>query len=1276
MKTLFTIGILLAFSTLLRAQNNMYGMTPEGGINSHGIIFKVDSNGNNQTLVHKFQPNYEGVISRKSKLCLASNGKFYGMTRNGGISVLSDKSGYGVIFEFDPVTNIYTKKIDFDGLNKGRNPESSLIKASNGKLYGLTAFGGLYDKGTLFEYDPLTNTFVKKIDFDSINNGSHPYGALIEASNGKLYGLTSEGGVNNDGVLFEYNIATNILIKKVNFQSNLTGSKPKGTLMQATNGKLYGYTTAGTSNYYGGIFEYNISTSTLANKYSFGYYDGRSSYGFLTQANNGKLYGLSLLGGNNGVGVLFEFDISNYTYSKKVEFSSGSNGGYYPWGNSLMKAPNGKLYGLITYGGGLYNGVLFEYNCTTNTFTKLIDFDEYSMGKSPHGNLVQLTNNQLISTTTNGGDNGHGTIFVYDIANNTVEKKFSFGNADNGRAPVGSLVEATNGRLYGMTYDGGIHNNGILFELNPANNSFVKILAFDDTLKGGKPRGSLIQATNGKLYGTTNKGGLFNQGVLFEYDIKTKVFTKKIDFKDSLRGSFPIGALLQASNGLIYGMTTLGGSNNDGCLFEFNPVTSSFTKKADFDYIQTGRNPKGFLIQGSNGKLYGLTTSGGFSNYGTLIEYNISTDSLIKRVDFNTFARNPQGSLVEASNGKFYGFSLNGYLNDGSIFEYDPVNNTFTPDKFEFDMYNSYGWNPKGTLIQTVNGKLFGLIYRGSTYDRGTILEYNYVAGTATVTHIFNDTNGAHPTGYLVQVNNSLNISFSASSNNLVSPPFSVTFTNTSSGYHTYNWDFGDGQLSSQLNPVHTYQYNGIYKVILYATDTVYNITDTVSTIITCSNGNPNPCNFVAELTQPQSSAQICFGDSIRLSTTPLPSATYKWLLNGTQVVGATDSIFYAKQLGTYTAVISQGSCAKSTINSFVLTNYAQSNPVISISGSMGNCLTDSILLKATPGYSSYLWSNGNGNDSIYVKTSAYYNVVAYDINGCANQSQQLLVNFSVASTPSICSVTIDGVSKHNTVKWQSPAQLNIDSFKVYHKSAIDTSFIFIGSVAYNAPYLFEDVSSNVDSCSYNYVLSVVDTCGKETPFSSQHKTMFLSVNTVNYQHWNLTWSPYLGFNYGNYRIFRGTDSLNMILLTTVSQNNNSYTDTLNGLTAAYYQIEVESSSPCQNTTNGLSKSNIYNTGNILGVGHSIVQGKKTSMLIYPNPNHGDFKVNIKTNDNRRAKFLLTIYSSIGSLIYQEVIQGKGVINKSLNLNGLSRGVYFVHLKSNDEYLTSKFIIQ
>jgi uncharacterized repeat protein (TIGR03803 family) len=125
----------------------------------------------------------------------AKDGKMYGMTTYGG------SNAAGVIFSFDPSSSTYTKLKDFDYTNGGNPNGNYLLQATDGKLYGMTYNGGALGFGVIFSFDPSSSTYTKLKEFDFTNGGSAP-GSLMQASDGKLYGMTSNGGSNGVGVIF------------------------------------------------------------------------------------------------------------------------------------------------------------------------------------------------------------------------------------------------------------------------------------------------------------------------------------------------------------------------------------------------------------------------------------------------------------------------------------------------------------------------------------------------------------------------------------------------------------------------------------------------------------------------------------------------------------------------------------------------------------------------------------------------------------------------------------------------------------------------------------------------------------------------------------------------------------------------------------------------------------------------------------------------------------------------------------------------------------------
>src|SRR6185295_15654836 len=137
----------------------------------------------------------------------------------------------------------------------------------------------------------------------------------------------------------------------------------------------------------------------------------------------------------------------------------------------------------------------------------------------------------------------------------------------------------TDSNLYGVSEVGGIYTTGVLFRVNPVNDSYTILKHFSDSaLEGSFPSGSLLQAANGLIYGTTNSGGLDQSGVIFSYDIVTGTYIKLADCSPANVHN-PLDGLMQASNGLIYGMSS---NNGAGCVFSFDIATNTVSSVHDF----------------------------------------------------------------------------------------------------------------------------------------------------------------------------------------------------------------------------------------------------------------------------------------------------------------------------------------------------------------------------------------------------------------------------------------------------------------------------------------------------------------------------------------------------------------------------------------------------------------------------------------------------------------------------------------------------------------------
>lgn len=757
MKRILLFSFLLSFA-FAHAQTGIWGLTASGGRYNGGVIFKTDGSGDHfskQKDLFRFDGEYP-----KSNLLQASDGKLYGLTSDCCVF-----GSYGVFFRYDPITKTFDKLFDFNDTINGSSPDGSVIEANDGKLYGMTSRGGLYNWGVIFRYDPSTQTFKKLYDFDDTNGGG-PLGNLIQASDGKLYGVTNTGGVNDYGVIFQFDITSNTYVKKFDFEWATAGGNALGNLIEAKNGKLYGLASSGGKDNGGVLFEYDPASSTYSVKIELnGLSDGGIPYGSLIEAPDGNLYGLTTTGGANNRGVLFQYAPSTGSYTVKFDFDGSARGGNPQ--SSLTLGANGKLYGTAEYGGASDEGVIFEYDPGTSTYTKKFEFnDDVTLsGKYPIGELTQGKDGFLYGTTYIGGVTGTGVVFKFNPANLEYVKEFDFHTSAIGAIPVAGMIQATDKFLYGITMSGGIHTNGTIFQYDPVSNIYTKKFDFDKPTSGSSPMGSLMQATDGKLYGTCLEGGAHNKGVLFQFDPLSNALVVKVTF-DGANGNSPYGELMQASDGKIYGMTHEGGTTNNGVLFQFDPLTSSYSKKYDFDDDGNGKYPEGGLIQGDDGKLYGLASRGGsvtapdfVDGMGALFQYDIATGTYTKKVDFDASAGStPCGNLTKAKDGKLYGLSSYGGVIDsehplgcGVLFQYDPVAVALA-GKFNFNGLEK-GSAPNGSLLLASDGNLYGVTRAGGVHDKGVVFQFDPLTSGYHKKVDFKHVTGKYPEyGKLIEV--------------------------------------------------------------------------------------------------------------------------------------------------------------------------------------------------------------------------------------------------------------------------------------------------------------------------------------------------------------------------------------------------------------------------------------------------------------------------------------------------------------------------------------------
>jgi uncharacterized repeat protein (TIGR03803 family) len=391
-KLLLSIFAAMFIVTAAHSQSHVWGLTLNGGGASQGAIIVSNSDGTGLNVAHSFQG--PAGFHPYGNLLLASDGNLYGTCYDGGTY------GSCTIFKYEPSTGIYTDVYSFDIVH-GDYPKSGVVEGPNGKLYGAATAGGA-GGGVIYCYDMNTGTYSALYNFASLT-GSVPYGNPILHSDGKLYGMTTSGGLYSSGVIYSYDIASGLYTDEYDFDG-ATGSNPKGSLIEITDGTVFGVTSSGGANGAGVLFSFTPSEDVFTKLVDFSAADGSIPQGTLMQASDGLLYGLTSGGGVNGSGVLFSYNMSSHVYTNHYNFNMAD--GSMPLG-SLLQFGN-KLCGTTSAGGTSGVGVMFNFELSNGAYTKVLDFNN-SNGANPTGGLIAVMSTTGIALNQLSSD--HASVF-------------------------------------------------------------------------------------------------------------------------------------------------------------------------------------------------------------------------------------------------------------------------------------------------------------------------------------------------------------------------------------------------------------------------------------------------------------------------------------------------------------------------------------------------------------------------------------------------------------------------------------------------------------------------------------------------------------------------------------------------------------------------------------------------------------------------------------------------------------------------------------------------
>jgi uncharacterized repeat protein (TIGR03803 family) len=692
----------------------LYGTTRLGGLYNGGTLFRVGKDGREFRMLHVFGPAPDGIGPTYGRLIFGTNGWLYGVAGLGG------SSGYGTVFRLQPDGAGYQTlyhansgpdsartprgrlwvgddgslygsgqegvifKIDHDGsnyqvVNRARdNPgpvgtlyQSGVIKGTDGWLYGTTENGGLTNPvvefgsptmGTIFrlQQDGTHYEILYQFKGPTVGGGFAPRAALCEASDGKLYGVCSQGGnssfggtayrINRDGSGFEE-------IHRFSPSGSLPHQAPFGDLIEGSDGAIYGQVSEG-------VFRMNKDGSdfaTIAVVTS-------DSFSGLTQASDGRLYGTRFDGlyavnkDGSGFGWLVRFGGSSVSASNSRA--------------PLLLTSTGSLLGTTEAGASGNGGAVFLIETNSSVIRVVAEpGSTIPAGKQPNG-LAEGTDGFLYGTTQSGGSNNLGVIFRIDgLLGRDLTNLYHFGGPGDGRVPRVALVSGRDGFLYGVGYLGGMFGRGTIFKIGEGGTGYATLYHFGATNPDGQGvLASLLVGPDGWLYGVANGGGSASRGTVFRLNRDGTGYANLRHFAGGSDGANPQSPLLLGSDGYLYGNTTSGG-NGFGTIYRLKPDGSDYRLLYAPTNALQGSGLRGPMIEKPRGLLWGCAPRGGTNNSGVVFR------ALMDGTDYRVawiFAGGsgglvPSGGLTLDRAGWAAGTTAEGgAAGFGTVFRFDP----------------------------------------------------------------------------------------------------------------------------------------------------------------------------------------------------------------------------------------------------------------------------------------------------------------------------------------------------------------------------------------------------------------------------------------------------------------------------------------------------------------------------------------------------------------------------------------------------------------------------
>ncbi|HZO84064.1 MAG TPA: choice-of-anchor tandem repeat GloVer-containing protein [Verrucomicrobiae bacterium] len=512
--------------------------------------------------------------------------------------------------------------------------------------------------------------------------------------------------------------------------TNLAGAFPR-RVIDGSDGRLYGAAVLDAPVFEGIVYGINRDGTgyRILHRFKRGDPPGEN-LSALIEGTDRALYGATSEGAANNQGAVFRINKNGTAITVLHAFpASVPKEGHSPPA-PLIEGTDGALYGVSRQGGVAVRGAVFKLQKDGTGFQVLKSFTGTNDGVNPVGGLIEASDGWLYGTTSAAGTGGGGTIFKIRKDGSNFQVLVQLLRVpDQPAMPYAEMIEASDGALYGTTRDVFQGNRGTVFKLQKDGSGFAVVRIFSTTNEPGFLYAPVVEGPDGALYGVgTGTGGGDNRGTLFRMNKDGSDFRVVHLFPAFLTdGYYPVAVAL-GRDGSFYGSTGSGGRFGLGTLFRFNPTSDNYS--TIWHFSTAGGEPSapyGPLVPDRFGNLYGATVWGGDVNGGVIyrIHQNGTAFQIVRSMALTTNEGRVVRDLIVATDGNLYGTtSPNGYPGPGTLFKLAPDGSGFTLLQ-TFVAVTGDGSTPLCRITEGSDGKLYGASRWGGLSGSNNVFRIN-----------------------------------------------------------------------------------------------------------------------------------------------------------------------------------------------------------------------------------------------------------------------------------------------------------------------------------------------------------------------------------------------------------------------------------------------------------------------------------------------------------------------------------------------------------------------